>query len=587
MFKLFKDLLLKALAEKKDSVIRPDARGDKKSPIPALPGQGSKPSASAPHKTAGHLSAARSGANPDTGFMRTSAAEPTPFQGHCCDWRIGSGTLSLNPLLIPASEPSHDMISLKDSIEGAKVNIFQDKKEESELVMGIDFGTSSTKVVIRDVNREKAFAVPFLRDAKGKSNSSIFPSHVFTQDSTYSLSQGSCISDLKLRLINAKDDKTRDGALADAAAYLALVIRHARSWLFQEFRSRYSTTDIIWKINFGLPARNYEDESLVKTFKELALCAANLSSDQTVTDITKDSVLKYLRISRLIVSGEATDDGIFRLEDVDVVPEIAAQIYGFVRSDHWDRHGNKMMMMVDIGAGTVDSAFFSIVQDRDTLMNRYSFFGVEVRPYGVMNLHRERVDWLVEEVKTLQKIEPEIQNQLLSMSNTLVVQRNSTDQIRAIPESVEQYVVPVGFSVKVKDRFIDYIFKQNKLLPQINRCAKAAFRQDVARTQLQDVPIFLCGGGSRMAYYAALCEDLARSNTVWKFRKKILPRPSDLKESASDDDYDRLSVAYGLSWHLAAGRPLGEFVRSLDIPNDIQQPRTRGSMPDEISKDMV
>lgn len=64
------------------------------------------------------------------------------------------------------------------------------------------------------------------------------------------------------------------------------------------------------------------------------------------------------------------------------------------------------------------------------------------------------------------------------------------------------------------------------------------------------MPIFFCGGGARMTFYSKLIQTMRNtSGTTWISLVPLrLKRPSnlicfDIKET----DYDRLSVAYGLS----------------------------------------
>ncbi len=54
------------------------------------------------------------------------------------------------------------------------------------------------------------------------------------------------------------------------------------------------------------------------------------------------------------------------LQDVefDVVPELSAQIYGFLESDRFDKKVKNVFMIVDVGAGAVDSSVFHVKRGR-------------------------------------------------------------------------------------------------------------------------------------------------------------------------------------------------------------------------------
>ena len=73
--------------------------------------------------------------------------------------------------------------------------------------------------------------------------------------------------------------------------------------------------------------------------------------------------------------------------DVAVVPEIAAQIYGFVVSNSFDKKAANNYLMVDVGAGTVDSSLFHVKPGRGGKWD-FEFYTAAVEPLGVTNLHR-------------------------------------------------------------------------------------------------------------------------------------------------------------------------------------------------------
>jgi hypothetical protein len=71
---------------------------------------------------------------------------------------------------------------------------------------------------------------------------------------------------------------------------------------------------------------------------------------------------------------------------------------------------------------------------------------------------------------------------------------------------------------------------------------------------VEGLPIFLCGGGSHLAFYnprmLQRVEDQLYKSFKWNgFRVSTLPKPENLKaEGLRSRDYHRLSVAYGLSF---------------------------------------
>jgi hypothetical protein len=96
----------------------------------------------------------------------------------------------LNLQLLPNSEAS-------GAAEQCHSGVLRDQRE---LVMGLDFGTSSVKVVIGDAALDKSFLVPFL-NGTGLS-SYLLPSRLYQTDEFFSLERGDvCHRDLKLAFI--------------------------------------------------------------------------------------------------------------------------------------------------------------------------------------------------------------------------------------------------------------------------------------------------------------------------------------------------------------------------------------------------
>jgi hypothetical protein len=72
----------------------------------------------------------------------------------------------------------------------------------------------------------------------------------------------------------------------------------------------------------------------------------------------------------------------------------------------------------------------------------------------------------------------------------------------------------------------------------------------LSQSQLKDIPMFLCGGGARSKFYAGL-EKLVQHPPGFSWlsvQPWQLTFPKDLiAENVAPADFDRLSVAYGLS----------------------------------------
>ena len=303
-------------------------------------------------------------------------------------------------------------------------------RDEREVVIGLDFGTSSVKIVIGDQTEKVAFAVPF-SNAEGV-NRYLLPSRLYQTDSTFDLGGGtSVLRDLKLSLL--ADPKDLD-AQVKVTAFLGLLIRHARGWLLSEHEGIYKHSHILWKLVLGLPSAHHLDGENQELFERLAAAAWRISA-RDIEDIGFDEVLNDLTTGQ----GAVTANPDFA--EICVVPEIAAQIYGYVSSTSFDPHAQNIYLMVDIGAGTVDSCLFKVVPGRGGKWD-FTFYTTQVQPNGVMNLHRNRMDWWK---RALTPYQDKLELKLDEFESTMFF----TDRLSSIPQDFKDYFS--GIEIKFRE----------------------------------------------------------------------------------------------------------------------------------------
>lgn len=402
--------------------------------------------------------------------------------------------------------------------------------DEREVVLGLDFGTSCVKVVIGDPALGKAFAVPFCKaEGIGKF---LLPSRLCQTGRVFSLEAGTHVyRDIKLSLLASPDDPTLQQR---AVAFLALVIRRARGWLLTEHAVTYKCTGIVWKLAVGLPAAQHHQTPLSTLFERLGIAAWAVASSPTeVTDTA---------IQALLGVGGALDEPAASVE-VTVVPEIAAQIYGFVASNSFDKQAPNIYLMADVGSGTVDSSLFHVKQGKGGRWD-FEFYTSVVEPNGVSNLHRHRVNWWTEALTTAAAPR--------NLIEELEASKLITDQQLSTPESFRDYFDGVQAKFRDSAKTPDDDFFNRRVLAQVQ--GKTLWRtwKDnlLPQSSLVDIPFFMCGGGVRMDYYQGLESRLASMNGYsWlKAECWVMGVPDDLvADGIAEAEYDRLSVAYGLS----------------------------------------
>ena len=455
--------------------------------------------------------------------------------------------ISPNASLVWRGGPSVTTSLLRQSADlGRLVSMANDEGAGvRDVVLGLDFGTSSTKVVVGDRTVSQAYAVPF-RDAVGI-DAFLLPSRLYEAVGGYSLHGGTvALTDLKLSLMASPDDPVCQQRVV---AYLALAIREVRGWLFTAHVETYSKRLIRWSLALGQPSDHATTGALTQLFDRLAKVAWALAGSEG--EITKGLCSKSLRKA---VHGGARDAE----QDLEVIvmPEIAAQIFGFVSSDRFDVNARNIFLIVDVGAGTVDSCLFRAVPERggSWLSEVYTS---AVEPNGVMNLHRHRVAWWQRELAGSPQGD--------GLCREFETIKLATEQQSHIPDSFRDYLKGVTTVFSGKAVGPDTDFFGDQFITQVRgRTLWRTFKNKLLFEQdLSDVPFFLCGGGSRLRFYRDCREALrpAPGFTWLSAQMRELAIPKNLRaEGLSLRDFDRLSVAYGLSMlnraNVAAATPM-------------------------------
>ena len=421
-----------------------------------------------------------------------------------------------------------------------------------ELVIGLDFGTSSVKVVIGDKDTGHAYAVPFAPTSG--LDRYLLPSRVYQSAAGFQLDPSSdCKAhrDLKLGLLGQPDALH----LARSAAFLALVVRHARDWFLGEHGAAYRRSTLVWSMRLGQPATTNLAAAQEQVFRQIGM-AAWVASFETGDCLSVESVERALGLATAPDASVAANSHVHDIE-LKVVPEIAAQVYGFVQSRSFDPRARNLYLMVDVGAGTVDAAIFHVKKATGGKWD-FEFYTCTVQPYGSMNLHRWRLDWWSRQLANFEQGQ--------SLADDIAAARFPTDRSAVLPDSVGHYVegVEVGFSHEDHDP--DATFFSKKVVTQVRgeACWQAWKQEFLSQADLSGLPAFLCGGGSRMHYYQRLKRELRpKPNSTWLSAEFVpLMAPDRLEAPGlAPLDYDRLSVAYGLSF-----LDVGDVGQGLPLP---------------------
>ena len=397
-----------------------------------------------------------------------------------------------------------------------------------DLILGVDLGTSCTKVVIGDPGwQDKFFAVPFA-PADGGISAWFNPTRFGPE------------ANLKMRLMNDPElEHVRDLL----ACYLAEVINHSRSWFDSNRPADYRGREIHWSLNLGFPDKAVDDLPLAVAYRSIARVAVLLASRSEAPSMELATRLRL----------HGSDDKPFIPSGrIELYPEIAAQLAGYVNSPY---RQPGPLLLIDVGAGTLDVS--TIILHQDHTQDIVSFFFCEVEKLGVLRLYEARQN-------VLGSIRP---------GSVKFPLDHFQDGSLPVPESLREMVKQS--SVDLEDGFqrVSGAFAERivgvalSCLQRFRICQKEIHASVNYDPWGKTLRFFLTGGGCRSAFYrdqlanGPLEEQLA-PKTSWHreahlrladnqgLRLEPLPMPDNLQNfpSSLSRHFDRLSVAYGLAY---------------------------------------
>jgi len=454
--------------------------------------------------------------------------------------RLGT---DLNKAWVPNALTETPLIEHRETGIATAMNAGASDFEQIQL--GFDFGTSSVKVVARLDSDNSLIPIHF---RKGP-DALVLPSRLFIDQGFGSLDplsnrpDGQEFVDLKLPLLTAEVDQA---SLIRASLFLALVIRRVRAYIYENYTRVLSNKQIFWLINFGVPASFQDEGGLQARFRDIFDCAAYLAVQPAERLKVSDAGNAWLARSWEKKSYTET-----AMTMVQLVPEIAAQIYAIMRSEQWDST-TRLFTVIDVGAGTVDIGVVSVTGK--TGDHHLSFFYTEVVNHGAAMLNRYRIKRIKNTVDSLTE----------KQSKYLDAVANNTAIDKQLPVNWAGYI---RGSQRVSGSFDpDYEFADGYMDDVLKSRDQVLGDGGFSKTDWREHRVILCGGGRNEPLYLKSLEkmtNIAGSNIGFDVR---IPRRSREVESAgiSQGAYERISVAYGLSFSF-------ELYPQLTLPNQIPQ----------------
>jgi hypothetical protein len=314
-------------------------------------------------------------------------------------------------------------------------------------------------------------------------------------------------------------------AAAEAAAYLTLVLRLAKTTYLRYQTTRLPHHMFKWHLNLGIPSAGYDDQRKRAAFRRVAEVASAMSEQAGPVSLAS---------ARHLVSTSSVDRN---ADHINVFPEIAVEAVGYARSPY---RSNGLHLLIDVGATTLDACAFILHEKEGD--DRYSLLTAVVEPLGVHRLHERRIT-AVERYMGMPSIPESIRSLDLG------------DPLALVPEGIEQYLsrrhaLPADIG-QVDALFCDECDDAIRRVVHNVRHRKDPYSPHWKA----GLPVFLAGGGAGMGLYREALDRVSERscriyNGVARFRVDLLPNMGGLSnQDLGDGIVRRLGVAYGLSFH--------------------------------------
>jgi len=443
---------------------------------------------------------------------------------------------SENSSLSPPVQPSISSIGSQTQFKGITT-----ENQRKQLIIGLDFGTAYTKVVVgEDLIR---YVVPLVDGGNNPIDNYLLPGAFWVcKNNVCSLKElnpdsDRKISDLKLHLLSKN---VSEQAQIFICTFLALTLRRIRAFIFIEKQNIYQSNYIDWFINVGLPTASFEKEQLNEMYIKLintAWIVSSIESEITlglVAEVFKNPTGKHAGIGNTL-----------NTEAISVFPEFVAQVTGYVRSP---LRQEGLHLLIDVGAGTLDITIFNVHRRDDE--DCYSIFTKVVALYGTRYLVRHRI------------------------KGTSIIESGELDSLATIPNK-KRFAELLGINNNQLSEKDKEFHSKVLHLVELSLGYTKTKRYPGSDHWTTGVPLFLCGGGSRCDFYRDIFPN--KQNKIGSFSIKILnlPIPEGLEsEGIKTQDYDRISVAYGLSLEPL---DIGLIIKQCDV-KDVEEQEIPGGV---------
>ena len=470
------------------------------------------------------------------------------------DWRTKLRTLRHRLLGIPSREPAqrspaegnHDDApstvdnasvasnSSAGSTRGIDVAPARPAKTAPPVAinLGIDFGTSFTKVCFRDVGTEQS-GIAII--GRGVANNALVPTllavdadgKLHVADEASEDLKAIYVPYLKMRLAGEAigsplptvagldlDDEQSIRALA--AWFLATIILRSQRWIERAEADRLRNRSVVWSANVGVPVEHY-DSDVLAVFEEVLGVSWSWVRGGAVPATVEAAVESY-------VTDVGRPDR--SLADFHAIPEISAAVQSFITSRE---AAPGVYVYFDIGGGTVDGVAFNYVNDNGE--RGLNFYSGRVAPLGMAAL-RPTAEGAASDIEAA-----------ANFDTAIAAAPNNED----LASEVRKLVGHVVANAKRKDS------RDWRWDPIQSEARHRKFVGQRDPSSMKPLIVFVGGGGAHSRWYK---ETISSTHSrfghhnagIPPYRLAEVPKPADLSMAQLNErEFRRFAISYGLS----------------------------------------
>jgi hypothetical protein len=426
-------------------------------------------------------------------------------------------------------------------------------KEKLYIQVGVDFGTSNTKVAYKIIGKNKE-VIPIIFDESLK-DGFCYPSvGAFTKDNelVFGYEANELLDNEELssglrrfkmlvagrydkRFLEAKTARNYKNYLKRfnrdfyqthpeelSVVFLSNVFKKTANYLKNVFKNN----EIDIRYNVCLPIDQYQESKLLLPFQKILTVAYQLSKK----NLSNDEAMEYAKreLKSVVYNINSSDNRVF------VIPEAVAEISPYINSVKAE---DGVVVLIDFGSGTTDISIFEIINLRKSSVKWIWYNALNIS----QGMHK------LEE--TIIKHNP---NYLLSeinhkLNNVDYFNEEECNEINDFLQNLWTITAEKGWRPIFKKKNYDF------------------WKRHV-------IKIFICGGGSQ----SPLIKDIFQKSGFKSVQSKTMDINYPIKILPSSDNYNssipfhRICVAFGLTTSYAEFDK--KFILPKDAPKDIERP---------------